>query len=90
VTLDVLLDHLLIHCADGRHPLHQPRYNYLPWYVTALHSSGNSKTEADLEVQADGVELRVIRAQDEHFFLFAITVLYLLRGEREVSASSKT
>jgi len=36
-------------------------YNYLPWFLTTLHNNGNPEPEADLEIQADGAELRVPR-----------------------------
>lgn len=36
-------------------------YNYLPWYLTTLKKSGNPEPEADLEVEADVADLRVVR-----------------------------
>jgi hypothetical protein len=38
-------------------------YNYVPWFLTSLHETGNPEPEADLEVEADVAELQVVRGQ---------------------------
>lgn len=36
-------------------------YNYMPWFLTTLHKSGNPEAETELEVEADIADLQVER-----------------------------